>query len=127
MSQNETVKCQKCGTEIAGDNSYTSGTQLLCEDCYLKGASRVQACDPFAVRSAERFRKTSGLKATDGLTELQKAIHGFIQSRGKATAGELLTAFHISNQELENQIAILRHCELVKGQKEGDKVYLTPF
>ena len=127
MSQNEIVKCQKCGTDTPRDNSYASGAQTLCEDCYLKGTSRVQACDPFAVRSAERFRKVSGLEATDGLTKLQKAIYEFIQSRGKATAGELIAALHISNQELENQIAILRHCELVKGQKEGNKVYLTPF
>ncbi len=127
MSQNEIVKCRKCGSNIASDNSFARGTQILCEDCYLKGTSRVQACDPFAVRSAERFRKVSGLEATDGLTELQRAIYGFIQSRGKATTGELLSSFHISNQDLENQIAILRHCGLVKGQKEGNKVYLIPF
>jgi hypothetical protein len=24
-------------------------------------------------------------------------------------------------------VATLRHCELVRGQKEGDKVFLVPF
>jgi len=110
------VKCQKCGREISRDDGFTRGEQILCEDCYIKATHRVQTCDPFAVRSAKRFRKTSGLEATEGLTELQRAICDFIKSRGKATIEELFSTFHLSPQELENQIAILRHCELVKGQ-----------
>jgi hypothetical protein len=35
--------------------------------------------------------------------------------------------FSISQRELEHVVATLRHCELVRGQKEGDKVYLVPF
>ena len=121
------LRCQKCGREISRDDSLTRGDQILCEDCYVKATHRVQTCDPLAVRSAKRFRKTSGLEATEGLTELQRAICEFIKSRGKVTGEELFSTFHLSPQELENQIAILRHCELVKGQKEGNKVYLTPF
>jgi predicted HTH transcriptional regulator len=103
------------------------GQQVLCEDCYIDATHRVQTCDPLAVRSAKLFRKTSGPEAEKGLTGLQKSIFKFIKSRGKVTAVELVSEFRISPQELENQIAILRHCELVKGQKEGSKVYLTPF
>lgn len=127
MAQSEMVRCQKCHREIARGDSFTRGGQILCEDCYIEASHRVQTCDPLAVRSATRFRKTSGLEATEGLTEVQKAICEFIKSRGKATIEELFTTFHLSPQELENQIAILRHCELVKGEKEGNKVYLTPF
>jgi late competence protein required for DNA uptake (superfamily II DNA/RNA helicase) len=123
----ETVKCQKCGREIPPDEGLKHGQQILCEDCYIDATHRVQTCDPLAVRSAKLFRKTSGLEAAAGLTGLQKAIFEFIKSREKVTAAELVTEFSISLQELENQIAILRHCELVKGQKEGDRVYLTPF
>ena len=119
------IRCQKCGREISRDDSLTSRDQILCEDCYIKATHRVQACDPLAVRSAKRFRKTFGIEATEGLTELQRAIFEFIKSRGKVTSEELFRVFHLSPQELENQIAILRHCELVKGQKEGNKVHLT--
>jgi predicted HTH transcriptional regulator len=80
-----------------------------------------------AVRSAQRFRKASGLEEATGLTEQQRAIYEFIKSKGKVTGVELYTKFRLSPQELENQIAILRHCELVKGRKEGKEVYLTPF
>ena len=127
MAQTDTVKCQECGREIFRGDSFTHGTQILCEGCYFKATHRIQTCDPLAVRSALRFRKASGLGATEGLTELQRAIYEFIKSRGKVTGLELVTKFNLSPEELENQIAILRHCELVKGQKEGRKVYLTPF
>jgi late competence protein required for DNA uptake (superfamily II DNA/RNA helicase) len=123
----EMVKCQKCGREIPRDQGLKHGQQILCEDCYIDATHRVQTCDPLAVRSAKLFRKTSGLAAEKGLTGLQRAIYEFIKSRGRVTAAELVHVFHISPQELENQIAILRHCELVKGQKEEDKVYLTSF
>jgi late competence protein required for DNA uptake (superfamily II DNA/RNA helicase) len=127
VAQIQMVKCQKCGREISRRDSFTHGGQILCEDCYLEAAHRVQICDPLAVRSAKQFRKASGLQSTEGLTELQRAICEFIKSKGKASVEELFTTFHLSPQELENQIAILRHCDLVKGKKEGNKVYLTPF
>jgi late competence protein required for DNA uptake (superfamily II DNA/RNA helicase) len=127
VAQAEMIKCQKCGLEISRDDSLTHGGLILCEDCYIKAVHRLQTCDPFAVSSAKRFREKSGYEATEGLTELQRAVCEFIKSKGKVTREELFNIFHLSPQELENQIAILRHCELVKGQKEGDQVYLTPF
>ena len=127
MNETEIVKCRRCGQDIPRDDSYTRGTQILCEDCYLKGSQQIQACDPFAARSAERFRKMSGFEAAEGLTELQRAIYDLVKSKGKVTGEELVNLLHVSIKELENQVAILRHCGLVKGQKEGNKVYLTPF
>jgi len=29
--------------------------------------------------------------------------------------------------ELQSQLAVMRHCELVKVYKEGDRIYLVPF
>ncbi len=121
------LKCQKCGREISSGDDFKHGDQILCEDCYFKAVHRVQTCDPMAVRSAQRFRKASGLEESKGLTEQQREIYEFIKFKGKVTGIELYTKFRLSPQELENQIAILRHCELVKGQKEGNKVYLMPF
>jgi late competence protein required for DNA uptake (superfamily II DNA/RNA helicase) len=127
MSNGKLVNCQGCGQEVPEGDSYRQGNQTLCEDCYLKGVQQVQACDPLAARSAEMFRQTSGIKSTEGLTALQKEICEFVWSRGKATAGELLAKFKISRQELENQVAVLRHCSLIKGHQERSKVYLVPF
>jgi hypothetical protein len=121
------VNCQKCGRELSSSADFIRGDQILCEDCYLKVSRRVQTCDPLAVRSALRFRKASGLEAAKGLTELQRAIYEFIKLRGKVSGLELFSQFHLAPHELETQIAILRHCELVKGQKEGNEVYVTLF
>ena len=127
MDQVEKITCQKCGMEISREDIFKRSELILCEDCYMGTAHRVQTCDPVAVRSAMRFRKISGLEVTDDLTELQRAIYEFIKSRGKATIEELVSTFHLSPRELDNQIAILRHCELVKGQKKNDAVFLVPF
>ena len=61
------------------------------------------------------------------MTEQQRGIYELIKSKGKITFEELNRTVHLPQQELENQLAILRHCELVKGQSENGKVYLTLF
>jgi len=33
--------------------------------------------------------------------------------------------FQLPSPELENQFAILRHCQLLKGKKEEDAVYIV--
>ena len=104
---------------------YSVGSKFHSEDEEI--GHRLQGCDPWAVYSAKRFRKLAGLQGAQGLTEQQKAIYEFIKSKGKVTFRELQRAVQLPTQELENQIAILRHCELVKGQSEEGKVYLAPF
>ena len=77
-------------------------------------------------RGRRRYSETShGLEGTDGLTNLQKEIYEYIQEKGKATKAELMEKFQLPSPELENQFAILRHCQLLKGKKEGDTVYLV--
>ena len=121
------MKCSRCGSEISEDHSYTYLDENLCDDCYLDARLKPKACDPWAVYTATRFRQSSGIEGADGLTDLQKAIFGFIKDKGKATGEEVMKNFNISQGELETQMAILRHCELVKGHKEADRVYLVPF
>ena len=56
-----------------------------------------------------------------------KAISKSVGSNGKVTRDELMKNFNLADRELQAQLAILRHCELVKGHKEGDVVYPVPF
>jgi predicted HTH transcriptional regulator len=71
------------------------------------------------------FRESHGLEGTDGLTDLQKEIYGYIQENGKATKAELMERFKLPSPELENQFATLRHCQLLKGKKEEDAAYIV--
>jgi late competence protein required for DNA uptake (superfamily II DNA/RNA helicase) len=121
------VKCQRCQRDIPEDETYSYLGETLCDDCYMDAMSPAKACDPWAVYSATRTRESAGLKGEEGLTDAQREIYEFIKSRSKVTATEVIAALGISQQELEKVVATLRHCELVRGQKEGDKVYLVPF
>jgi hypothetical protein len=119
------VKCQTCSKEISDDELFVSEGKALCEDCYIDVGHRIRVCDPWGERSKRIFRESHGLSGTDGLTNLQKGIYEFIKARSKVTREEISTEFGLSPRELENEFAILRHCQLLKGKKEGDKVYLV--
>ena len=121
------MKCNRCGCEIPYNESYTYRGETLCEDCYMDIRLEVKACDPWAVYSATRYRESSELKGTEGLTELQKAIYEFVRRKGKVTRKEVMENFSLPELEMQTQLATLRHCELVKGRKEDGKVYLIPF
>ena len=121
------MKCQRCNREILTEQSYTHAGETLCEDCYIDIRNPAKACDPWAVYIATHSREQSGLKETEGVTDLQKAMYVFIKSSGKATREDIMKRFGLSETEMQTQMAVLRHCELIKGHREGDKIFLVPF
>ncbi|MFA4915504.1 MAG: hypothetical protein WC560_02390 [Syntrophales bacterium] len=127
MTQTEKVKCQKCGDEISPDDSLNLGELVVCEDCYIMATQRVQTCDPFAVRSATQYRKASGLEATEGLTELQKSICEFVNSKGKTTAAELTDTFHLSPSRTGESDSYPETLRTGKGAKRGGHSLCDPF
>ena len=121
------VKCHGCGRMILKDEAVEESGEVFCEECYFDSHQQIKACDPWAVRSKKGFRERAGLEGVEGLTDLQKSIYEFILAKGGATREEIASEIEISERELENQFAILRHCELLKGQKREDGIYLVPF
>ena len=121
------MKCGQCQREISSDDSFDYQGQVLCEDCYMDLRQPVKTCDPWAVYIAGRTRESSGVTGTEGLTERQKAIYDFVCSRGKVTREEISRHFGLSESELQSQFSVLRHCELLRGQKEEGRVYIVPF
>jgi recombinational DNA repair protein (RecF pathway) len=121
------VKCSRCGREVSMDDSYQHLGKTLCEDCYIDIRYPAKACDPWAVYSATKSRETLGLKGTEGLTDLQQVIYEFIRGKGKVTREQLIDNFELAEAELQTQLAILRHCELIKGSKEDGRIYLVLF
>jgi predicted HTH transcriptional regulator len=122
----EKVKCQICGVEVSSREIYLWSGLEVCEDCYFEKTYPVRICDPMAVHAAKTLKAT-GIKPEERLTEVQKTILNYVLSKGKATIEELCNKLKISHQELEIQIAILRHLELIKGRKEGSQIYIVPF
>lgn len=121
------VMCPACGKEIQENESVKENGRIICEDCYLEEHQKIKFADPMAVRSMKLFRKQHGFKGTEGLTELQKEIYNFILEDGGATPEKLSKLFGLTLQETMNQLAILRHCELVKERKLGDEMYIVSF
>jgi len=64
------------------------------------------------------FRETHGLTGTEGLSDVQKSIYEFIKARGKASREEIAKEFNLKPSVLENEFAILRHCQLLKANKK---------
>ncbi|WP_410507806.1 hypothetical protein RSJ42_13550 [Methanosarcina hadiensis] len=121
------VTCSCCGKEIPGNEYVKENGRAVCEDCYLEGHQRIKFADPVAVRSKKLFRKQHGFEGTDGLTNLQKEIYSFILEEGGATLEKISKLFELTPQETRNQLAILRHCELLKWRKMGEDMYMVPF
>ena len=121
------MQCDRCGLLLKEGETYDFHGKILCEDCYFYETNPPKACDPMAVSAALSIRKQLGQSGTTGLTELQRQICGVIEQRGKITKEEFLKTINIEPEELERQFAILRHCELIRAFKEGDKVYLTKW
>jgi len=119
------VTCDRCHSQISKDQSYEWYGKRLCEDCYIDVLQPPKPCDPAAVASAKATRAQLGLRGAEGLTPLQKQIYELIKEKGKITRDELARHFDLPQWELEKQFAVLRHCELVRGFKEGQTTYLT--
>jgi len=117
----------RCGSFIKEDENYDFNGKVLCEDCYFYETNPPKACDPLAVASALSVRKQLGQSGASGLTDLQEKIYRTIEEKGKITKEELLTLVKIKPEELEQQFAILRHCELVRAFKEKEKVYFIKW
>jgi hypothetical protein len=109
------VRCRRCLREIAEEESFGFFGEVLCDDCYMDVRSPVKAYDPWAVYLATRTRDSAGLEGVEGLTPLQKDIYEFIKEKGRVTPAELMIHFDITQQDMENVVAILRHREMVRG------------
>ncbi len=121
------TKCARCKEIISGDDVYRHRDENLCEDCFMGAMQAPKTCDVAATQLAKKHRRASGQSGTEGLLVIQKKIHDYIKENGKVTRQQVMEELNIPDWELEKQIAVLRHCELVKGKKEGDQVYLVLF
>ena len=119
--------CDVCGCKISAEENYVLDDQTFCDDCYLERIHHVKTCNPVVTYSAKRFQQSNGIKPEERLNKKQKKIYNFIKTRKKVTQHEISTQFGLSKTETENQLAILRHLELTKAKKEGNKIYIVPF
>jgi len=116
------AECNSCGVSIGKGEEFEHLGRTLCEDCYLDALNPPKACDPWAVHTAK-----SSMAQGQQLTPLQERILTLLKDCGPLTAQEVMSELKISEAEFKNSFATLRHMELARGFREGDKVSYTLF
>ena len=119
------IQCARCGKEIEKQQGYENQGKTLCEDCYMDLLSPPKACDPWAVHSAQIFLKGKDKLST--LTPLQLKIVNYIREKEEATAEEMIKNLDLTEEELRREFAALRHMEILRGSKKGDKILYVLF
>ena len=121
------MKCHRCGVEMPESESRLFQGQRLCEDCYIKAISPEKECDPWATYVSSQERGGPWPRSTGGLTGVQKSIYEFIKTSGRTTRDQLKTKYGLSAEDLDNQLNVLMHSELIKERSEGNNMYLIPI
>jgi len=86
----------------------------------------VKVCNPLPAMAAKNMGTTKK-DPKEVLDELQNSIYKFVKENKKVTIKQLSTEFNLTEAKITNQIAILRHLELIKGKKQGAITYIVPF
>ena len=121
------MDCERCNAPIRDEEAYDLHGKVLCEDCYMYETNPPKACDPMAVASALSVRKQLGQTGNSGLNELQQRIYNTVEKYGKITKDDLAKILDIKLEQLEQEFAFFRHCELLRAFREDGKVYFTKW
>jgi hypothetical protein len=121
------MECEHCKLALKEGETYDLYGKVLCEDCYMYETNPPKACDPMAVSSALSVRKQLGQSGSSDLTELQQKIYNTIEKYGKITKEDLVKTLKVKPEQLEQEFAFFRHCELLRAFKEDGKIYFTKW
>jgi hypothetical protein len=121
------MQCDRCGLDLKEGEGYDLNGKCLCEDCYMYETNPPKACDPLAVSSALSVRKQLGQSGSSGLTELQQKIYNTVEKYGRITKEDLVKTLNVKPEQLEQEFAFFRHCELLRAFREDGKIYFTKW
>ncbi len=116
-------QCDKCGNYAEPEEMRHHAGRYLCEDCFIEVMNPPQACDPWAVHLAKSDKGRSGVQ----LTSLQQQLYDLVKARGRILIPEAASLLGLTEEELRREFATLRHLELLRGQKDGQLVFITLF
>ena len=117
--------CAKCDKQIEKRQGYEHQGKLFCEDCYMDVLSPPRACDPWAVHSAQTFLR--GRDKLETLAPLQLKLVNYLKQKGEATLEELVENLNLTEEELRREFAVLRHMEILRATKRGDRISYLLF
>ena len=121
------MECDRCKVSLKEQETYNVHGKVFCEDCFMYETNPPKACDPTAVSSALSVRKQLGQSGSSGLTELQQKIYNTIEKHGQITKEDLIKILNVKPEQLEQEFAFFRHCELLRAFREDGKIYYTKW
>jgi hypothetical protein len=121
------MECERCNLSLKEGELYDLHGKVLCEECYMYETNPPKACDPMAVSSALSVRKQLGQSGSSGLSELQQKIYSAIEKYGKITKEDLIKTLNVKPEQIEQEFAFFRHCELLRAFREDGKIYFTKW
>ncbi len=116
------MQCERCHQNIAAGEQHEHLGQVLCEECYMDVLSPAKSCDPWAVHSAKTFEKEHGGQVD--LTEIQQQILDILKTSGAIRPEELAARLQIRPNDLQRELATLRHMEKTRGELRNGKTYV---
>ncbi|PLX40062.1 MAG: hypothetical protein C0608_10195 [Deltaproteobacteria bacterium] len=119
--------CERCKADVTEDEIVDHGSQQVCEDCAMTLMSPSKACDPWAVKMASSSigSKEDAVKA---LKEPELSLYNLVISKGRVPREEIAPKLGLEASELERAFSVLRHMELLRGEKRADNgVDILPF
>ena len=115
------MECNRCHDRIEPGEEREYAGRVVCEDCFMDALSPSRTCDPWAIHSAKKLARQTGVAPE--LNPLQKQILEYLQETGGVEPREISERFQIKPSDLEREIAALRHMEKIRGElREGRKV-----
>lgn len=118
------MKCGRCGREVAPEEALPRGDGHLCEDCLMTVLSPAKACDPWAVKMAKGSLPSAG-DGSGSLRGLEKRLFDLVCAEGKVPKADLARVLEVSPEEVERAFAVLRHMELLRGERGADGAVLV--
>lgn len=111
------MQCDRCGTALEAADAVSHGSQTLCEDCLMDVMSPAKACDPWAVKLAKGATDTGSPGELKGL---EKALFDLVQKQGRVPKEDVPKLLGVRPTEVERAFSVLRHMELLRGQRRED-------
>jgi hypothetical protein len=113
------MECNRCGALIPEGEEMEYYGQVLCERCYMQALSPAQACDPWAVRSAQTLSEMDDTYST--LSASQANVIRALAETGGLEPAVLAEKLRMELTELERELATLRHMEKIRAEMRGGK------
>lgn len=113
------MECNRCGVLIPEGEEMEYYGQVLCERCYMQVLSPAQACDPWAVRSAQTLSQMDDVYST--LSASQADVLRVLAETGGLEPAALAEKLQVGLPELERNLATLRHMEKIRGEKRAGR------